>query len=225
MKYIACGRIHPERAAVNIPFTEWNSDEVSYSFWSHESQFIIKIDDPSIDGSVSAHLTTEHLTQMIVNSLGFKYGAKYTPEIIQVISEDDDWSVPGVKLDELHLDGHEIIGRTLDASRVNLHFRFAVRDYLAAITESIDCPFLCYRAIESVAKKFSTSSGNTNWNPMHSALGTKKEDINSLAELAKTIRHGNWGEFKSTTQQQRVEILLLTRKIILLYLEHIESYS
>jgi hypothetical protein len=55
---------------------------------------------------------------------------------------------------------------------------------------------------------------------MHEALGTNKEIIDrTVKDYADPIRHGNWINAKATTSQMRWDMLSLTRKILLSYLD------
>jgi hypothetical protein len=74
----------------------------------------------------------------------------------------------------------------------DLFFRLAVRDYLRALTDPIDCPTYCYRAIEAVERAFAHGSGLGNgWAPLHAALGTDKNTIESVVkDFADPVRHG-----------------------------------
>jgi hypothetical protein len=56
---------------------------------------------------------------------------------------------------------------------------------------------------------------------MHAALGTDKIMIdNTVKQFADPIRHGNWGAARQTDSRERWQMLLLTRNILLKYLDH-----
>ena len=68
---------------------------------------------------------------------------------------------------------------------------------------------------------FEFKTGNDRWDDMHAALGTDRATIESIVKIyADPVRHGNWGHAKRTDSSTRWKMLLLTRDILLKYLEH-----
>jgi hypothetical protein len=97
----------------------------------------------------------------------------------------------------------------------------AVRDFLRAINDPFDCATHCFRAIEGIKSAFSSKTGKDRWDDMHAALGTDRATINStVKDFADPVRHGNWVNAKPTNNETRWKMLLLTRDILLKYLDH-----
>lgn len=230
MKFFAIGRVYPERADVNISKIEWEKEGSKISVFCRSSQLFVVLDDPRVAESSSAHATAEHVCQVFVSALGFVLGCAYKVEITQVVDEDFETIVVGVQQPEVSFGlKDEAVGDMfaplLERSRHDLFLRFAIHDYTSAIVDKLGCAMLCYRAVESLAKSLSGGgTGNTNWSPMHSKLGTTKDEIEgTITVFAKPIRHGNWAELKPMSIQERMNALLLTRSIIVRYLDYSDS--
>lgn len=226
MKFIATGRVHPERADVHFKEVKWELGESKISVSCVSSQLFAVIDDPRVSDYLSAHGTAEHVAQIFLSSLGFLLGCGYKAEITQVIDADQNSIVVGVQEELVRFDvGGETFGtmflEVLQLARNDLFLRFAIQDYTNAITDNLGCAMLCYRSIESLAKSISGGgTSNTDWAPMHKALGTNKDMIeNTITTFAKPIRHGNWSELTPMTSEQRVNVLQLTRSIISHYID------
>jgi hypothetical protein len=116
---------------------------------------------------------------------------------------------------------HDVVfHRAFNLANRDLFFRLALRDYLRAIVDSTDCATYCYRAIEGIKSAFVSKTGKDSWQPMHDALGTNRETIErTIKDYADPIRHGNWIAAKTTDSKQRWDMLLLTRSILLSYLD------
>ena len=100
----------------------------------------------------------------------------------------------------------------------------ALRDYLRAINEVADCATYCYRAIESIKASFVFKTGVDSWDQMHSALGTDRATIAlTIKDYADPTRHGNWIGARPTDRWTRWNMLVLTRDILVKYLDHEQS--
>lgn len=225
MKFIAIGRVHPERAAVDIKEIVWEFEGSKISVSCMCSQLFVVIDDPRVVDCLSAHGTAEHLAQVFLSSLGFLLGCGYKAEITQIIDEGNNSIVVGVQRPEVRFDVADdafnaMFDEVIGLVRKDLYLRFAILDYTSAIVDKVGGAMFCYRAIESLAKSISKGGPvNTNWTPMHEALSTSKDIIEeAITSFAKPVRHGNWAEFKSMTEEQRVNMLRLTREIITKYI-------
>lgn len=228
MKYIGVGRVHPERASVYINHIEFPSEHGLVTFFCGASQINIMLDHAHVHDFLSAHATMEHIAQVYVSAIGFALGCGYRVEITQVTDENNNIYVIGVQREEVSFEQEEqqaVAAVAAEIARKDLHFRFAMQDYTNALVDHVDCAHLCYRAIESIAKAVGkTRDKNTNWMAMHAALGTNREMIDStITDYAATARHGDWGKFKSTSNDQRVEILKLTRSILTAYINYVQS--
>jgi hypothetical protein len=192
------------------------------------SQITVVLELASIDGWATAHIVAEHFAFIVVGALGFSLGSGYSVELIQVTEEDGTPHVFGVRPTSDTPDstlGFEPIGPILNRAFLlanqNLFFRLALRDYLRAINDPTDCPTYCYRAIESIKSAFVSKTGMNRWDDMHAALGTDRATIEAtVKQFADPIRHGNWVNARHTDSRTRWQMLLLTRDILLKYLDH-----
>jgi hypothetical protein len=231
MKFTAVGRIHPERTAVYIDTIRWQKESSTLTFRCDASQISIQVDDDRINNLISAHGTAEHIAQNFASTLGFLLGCSYRAEITQIIPEEHHPFTFGVQREELKFsfseeDFNAAFSELINLVRHDMPLRFSIQDYTQAINDKLGCAMYCYRAIESIAKSIggNTRKGNTNWPPLHETLNTSAEEMTSkVTSFAKIVRHGNWNEFKSTNEQQRLDMLLLTREIICRYIDHLKK--
>ncbi len=194
------------------------------------SQLTVVLDVPSIDGWISAKIVADDVANILVGSLGFSLGSGYSVELIQVSEEDGTPNVFGVRPEgetpgqTLRIDPYiTIFNRAFRLSGRDVFFRLALRDYLRAITDVIDCATYCYRAIEGIKSAFVSKSGVDRWDDMHATLGTDRDMItNTVKNYADVVRHGNWVNAKPTNKVERWKMLSLTRDILMKYLDYEE---
>lgn len=229
MKYIATGRVHPERADVNFGPVAWAiPDQGQVVARCESSQVTIILDLSTIGGFVEAYLEAEQYAHMAVGALGFSLGCGYSVELIQITEEDGTPHVFGVRPsgaapgETLAFVAHEqIFRRVLELANRDIFFRLAVRDYLRAFADALDCATYCYRAIESLKSSFAASGHSDAWAAMHAALGTDRSSIEATIKLfAEPVRHGNWVSAKLSGSLDRWKMLTLTRLTLAKYLEH-----
>ena len=232
MKYFVTGRVHPERAQIMISPIEWQIPEDGrVTVHCDSSQISICLELGSIDGWITAKFAAEHFAMIVVGALGFSLGSGYSVEIIQVTEENGTPHVFGVRPEgevpkqELRTLGFEqyipIFNRAFHLANQDIFFRIALRDFIRGINDAMDCATYCYRAIESIKSSFVFSTGNDSWDDMHSQLGTNRDDITTIVKnYADPVRHGNWAQAKITNYQDRWEMLLLTRQILVRYLDY-----
>jgi hypothetical protein len=227
MRYVATGRIHPERADVSFNPIEWRVERDGRIVASCDSsQVTVLLDLASIDGFITASIAAEHFAQLVVGALGFSLGSGYTIEIVQVTEEDGTPHVFGVRPTvegggTLGFDPYlPIFRRAFERSNRDVFFRLALRDFLRAINEVQDCATYCYRAIEGIKSAFVAMTGNDRWEDMHAALGTDRASIEeTVKQYADPVRHGNWIDLKPTDSLIRSKMLVLTRDILMRYLD------
>lgn len=221
MKYTGVGRVHPERASVYISTIATMSEHGLVNFRCDASQIFITIDLPKVTDVRSAHATMEHIAQTYVNALAFGLACGYTAEITHVADSNQNFVI-GVQEESLVFADKEfelVVTGAVDLALDNIFFRFAVQDYTKAITDYIDCPYLCYRAIESLSKSFGQDKDKSNWAAMHAALGTSRDSIDKhIKPFADVLRHGRWEKAGGSTHEQRIEALKVTRDFLLRYM-------
>lgn len=220
MKYTVIGRALPERANIQFEEITWRSSaQIAVSVKCEASQVTVTVDDTRVDGDISAFVTAEHIASTIVSCLGFALATSYSVELVQLVG-DSGTQVVGKRIEGLMFDEPGgIFERATMLARLDLHFRFAVSDYTAALSRPIDCGFLCYRAMESIKSSFGSAQGRTPWEVFHQALGTNQAEIlEKVKSFADPVRHGNWEELPQTSAAQRFAMLSLTRDILERYL-------
>lgn len=229
MRYVATGRVQPERADISFSRVEMRLGEREKAILSCDSsQLTVVIDSPDIDGWITAMIRAEELASVVVSAAGFSLGSGYSVNLIQITEEDGTPHVFGVRPSnpENHEDNlgfseqTEILNRALKLTAIDVFFRMAVRDYLQAMTDVSDCAMYCYRAIESIKSSFELASGNDRWDEMHEALGTNKTTLYEvIKDYADPVRHGNWIKAKSTDSLIRYKMMALTRDILKSYMD------
>ncbi len=230
-KYVITGRVHPERADVSFGRVGMTLADGSTAFASCDaSQLTVYLDAPRLDGWIAAMIVGEQIATIFVGALGFSLGSGYSVEIIQVTEEDGTPHVFGVRPADpesgktLGVDPHiDVFNRAFRLAGQNVFFRLAIRDYLQATTDVTDCATYCYRAVESIKSAFVFESGVDRWDEMHRTLGTDRENITkTIKDFADPIRHGDWINEKYTDKFIRWRMLLLTRDILMKYLDYKE---
>ena len=231
MKYIVTGRVHPERADISFSRVELKLPNGGTAIASCDaSQITVALDIPSLDGWISGMIVADDVANIIVGAVGFSLGSGYSVELIQVTEEDGTPHVFGVRPEgekpgeTLAVEPYiGVFNRAFRLAGRNIFFRLALRDYLQAITDVTDCATYCYRAIESIKAAFVLKTGVNRWDDMHAALGTDRNSITStIKQFADPIRHGNWVNAKPTDKFMRWRMLVLTRDILVKYLNHEE---
>ena len=228
MRYIATGRIHPERADIHFSRIELQLEGNGKAMVQcYASQVTVIVNSPSIDGWISAFILAEQLAHIIIGALGFSLGSGYSVELIQITEADGTPHVFGVRPtgvagENLGFDPHILIlNRAFHLACRDIFFRLALRDFLRAITDTADCATYCYRAIESIKSSFVSKTGVDHWDDMHAALGTDRASItHTIKDYADPIRHGNWINAKPTDGVIRWNMLLLTKHILGKYLDY-----
>ena len=222
MRYLVTGRVHPERADVNIsPMTSIVDGGGTIFLVCESSQLTVAIQDVApIDGYKSAFILAEGWASTALAALGFSLGTGYSVELIQVVEEDGKTHVFGTRPGNLHFDDRgSIFLSAVKLAGHDLFFRYAIQDYVRAIRDSTDCAFYCYRAIEGISSAFEFIHPGKGWPEMHAALGTSRPAIESKVKaFADPVRHGNWPTMPTTTSAQRNEMLELTKDVLSRYL-------
>ncbi|MFA5901766.1 MAG: hypothetical protein WC829_21935 [Hyphomicrobium sp.] len=230
-RYVVLGRVHPERADVRFTTISLGIGSTGKAQVSCDSsQLAVVLTDCGFDGFLSAYIAAEQFASLVTNALGFYLGTGYSIELIQIVEDDGTPHVIGARPNGP--DG-EILGlpedealfeRALRLSVSDVFLRFAIADYIRAITDIGDCGTYCYRAIESIKSACAFTAKIDSWQPMHDALGTSRDEIEQIVKkFADPVRHGNWIELPPTTGVERYTMLKLTRNILLSYIAHIDK--
>ena len=222
MRYVVTGRVQPERAAVRFdPIELQVLDQGRVVVQCESSQITVRLDLTSTDGWVTAYVQAELYASMVISALGFSLGFSYSIEIIQATQEDGTPHVIGVgpngegEPSPLGFTQYgPIFSRAFKLANQNVFFRFALRDFLRAIKDPFDCATYCYRAVESIKSVFAGG-----WDEMHAELDTSREKIDTIIKVyADPVRHGNWAEAPALNSAERLQMLTLTRDILVNYL-------
>ncbi|KAB2942536.1 MAG: hypothetical protein K8F92_02475 [Hyphomicrobium sp.] len=221
MKFIASGRVHPERADIRFDKVGGSfGDGGLLSIGCESSQLSVVLDLPDM-GSEGARLVAQHYATMFVSALGFSNGCGYSAEIVQLFDEHGTAYVFGVQPTDDERNGlgfgaqTEVFTRAVLLAADNIFFRLALRDYSRALAEAEDCASYCYRAVEAIKSAFGS------WEEMHTALHTDRKAIDErITTYAAPVRHGNWASTKPAEGRVRWEMLSLTRGILSAFLEY-----
>lgn len=221
MKFVATGRVHPERAEVSFGEIQGFIDGGgALSVVCDASQIFVAIDAPSVSDIISARIVAEDFAQMALDSLGFALASAYKAEIIQVIPDGGKPVVFGVRAEGLTFERPQVLfNAALSLAGRDMYFRLALRDYLGALSDVKDCATYCYRAIEALKSAFATQDDAKGWQQMHVALGSTREFIvDEVKQYADPVRHGNWIQARPTTAAERGRIVHATRWLLARYL-------
>jgi hypothetical protein len=226
MKFIAIGRVYPERADVRFSEYSQSNETSSIKLFCWASQLSIHVDDPRIDSLPSARLIAEHYGQTFLSALGLACGGGFVVEITQILNYEGGVDVLGVRDESLeHPDFVSVYEAAIKLGMKDVYLRFAMLDYTRAIHDIAGSAYSCFRAIESLATAIGGSNNkSSNWKSFHDALGTTKEEVDRLVkDHADPIRHGNWAELSDMTWEQRHLMLLYTRDVLIRYISYREG--
>ena len=228
MRYIATGRVHPERADIRFNPIEWQIPDYGRVVARCEaSQITVVIEATAIVGWPTAGIAAEHFAAIVVGALGFSLGSGYYVEVLQVMEEDGTPHVFDVRPagaapdDTLGFDPNgPLFHRALQLATANVFFRLALRDFLRGLKDPIDCAMYCYRAIESIKAACVFKAGGDGWEDMHAALGADRASIDAtIKRFVDPVRRGSWIEAPTTDANTRWQMLVLTRDILLKFLD------
>jgi len=227
VRYIATGKILPERADIRFPPIEWRiPDEGSVVAHCDASQVTIVLDLPAIDGWATAYLQARHFGLMTVGTLGLALGGAYSIELVQVMAENGNPHVFGAEAvgrlpeETLRLDQPEtIFTRGIELANKDVHFRLAIRDYLRAIEDAVDCAMHCDRALDALEAGCAARDG-TAPQPLEAVLGIEPGAIDRLVRpYATPVRVGPRFNAPPTDNDMRWRMLRLVREALLKYLD------
>jgi len=152
-------------------------------------------------------------------------GASYTVEnywkdtgFVSHISPDQAPAVETADIEE---------GSIYDLVSQNSQLRYAVRDFNHGLIYSQDCPYLFYRAVETLARLVCGKDDFQNltrrdWKAFHKRVGTKYDDLKELHDFARRRHHEPQAHFTGHQHlaMMKAARLFLTRTIEYLLAEH-----
>lgn len=218
------GRVHPERANVNI--SGLPSMQIGFSPGAL-LEANVRVDVSQVTARVSGTLHPDPATernaigsvaQLLVDVLGFTNGCGYTVEIIGS-NRKGGTTIFGCDIPALAADplpepaSFEVIASLLltDSERKRLPLRRALGDFRRAILEPDDTPFHCYRAVEALTFFFDPERSR-GWPALRGALHLGEAWIKTeLKDPADRIRHGQAME---VTGDDRLRAFRASRTVI-----------
>src|SRR5260370_34289872 len=149
MRFTAVGRVHPERADVNIERKVWfPTTGGQVALCCEASQLCISGELPDINDHVTAFIVAKSSAQIAVSAHGFALGTGYSVEIVQLIDDSGKSWVFGVRPGNLNFSPwQDVFNLSANLAKQDFFFRFALQDYCQAISSEIDCASYCYHAI------------------------------------------------------------------------------
>jgi hypothetical protein len=139
----------------------------------------------------------------LLDSLGLHLGAALEPEMTGG-TLDDVATLGGLTRlgaygtqDGVPRVGGETLFPTWVLSGSNPFARFALADVRHALRFDEDCPFFCYRALDSLRQHYAETteakSEKASWEKLRAELGIERTEIMALKALADSRRHGAAG--------------------------------
>jgi hypothetical protein len=212
------GVVHPESGGwrLNEPWTVTAEDGSSVQIMLAGSQYSMRIategpdniDAAKKDGSFVTWVNEvvyghQPLLRGLLDALGLHLGARLDPEMtggtiegIGLIGSMPLMAAFGT-LSGPPLVGGETLLPTAMMAITNPFARSALADVSNALRFDEDCPFFCYRTLESMRKHYAATtdakSEKKSWEALRSDLGVDRAEINALKDFADTRRHGGAG--------------------------------
>lgn len=150
------------------------------------------------------------LTQTVRQGVGLSYTVESlwrgTDDVVHAVPD----SVP--RAEPININDKEV-GNLIGG---HTPLRYAVRDFNQGLVYREDCPFLFYRAIETLARVVCNKSdgklSGKDWNTFHKQIGTKRGDMKELHTIEKSHRHGTHTYFtrdQHLTMMKTVDLFLI----------------
>lgn len=227
MRYIATGRLHPERAGIGFSPIEWQiPGQGAVVIHCEASQVTIIMNLDSIDGWATAFQQAKHFGSLVVSALGFAVGEACRLELIQVSEESGFPHVFGAAPVGRPQNGtlavetpDAIFNRMTQQANQDHEFRVALRDYLRAIDDAVDCPYYCRRVVETVLTACGVRALPEGSSAMQ-ALGLDPKHLETtITRFATPMREGGVTELRGTDIPTRWAMLTLARDTLIRYLD------
>lgn len=219
------GVIHPGRLGWTL------EDSVRFEFYGATCELFVRraVFNFFIEGDRPEDLATflnhvHSIIQAALDSLGFFMAAPIRGEILSMI-------IDGVELHHRDLQWEQLLPEGSNKARVEgvqlqpfmrtalgeSAVRLAIADLRSALESPGETVMLSFRAIESIRHWYldgeadDDAARKRSWVALRTQLSISREEIKPLEELATSRRHG--GE-PFATEQQRLDALLLARKVV-----------
>ena len=210
--YVFSGKVHPERANVNISPIKFEFGESDPNFkgkatiaisWSQIS-LILNIES-NVDLPTMKN-TMEHMIRFIVDSYGYISGRGYDVELTSVVDPNNNQTVFGVGIDDLEAIQNQ---RPLPFSDIvklafqSKQLQHALNNLRESIRSPWDTGFFCYRAIECIRQDFKQADDKdekASWDNLNKNLRIEKTYAEQLRKYALPQRHGDMPEMTGVEQ-------------------------
>ncbi|MEF8842132.1 MAG: hypothetical protein V5A62_10985 [Haloarculaceae archaeon] len=234
-RYVFHGVIHPQRTGLDVPskvVTTVQRGEHQGEAEVHINASIITVTF-ELEGRLERidylRELVENVVQSVVDPICFLTGLKFSPEITSVLYPNGESQTFRVKIDEV--ENAVTDGRVIDEVRritslyegeSGNYLRRAMADFHMALDAAHETGFYCYRAIESIKQNFHSEERSTaqSWRVMRNTLNIDRDDITYIKQFEDPRRHG---DVRDISGQSRVEMLLLTREMILKFINYLSE--
>jgi hypothetical protein len=213
------GVVHPEAGnwwlhAPDWKTTAFDGSEIDVTLAASAYSMTIKTEGPDdieasiADGSFLTWLNEviyghQPYLRLLLDSLGLHLGATLEPEMkggtvqgVAIINSMTAMSAYGTVGGASSVGGATLVP-TAAIAMTNPFARFALADVRHALRFDLDCPFFCYRALDSLRQHYAATTGakseKASWEALRTDLGIQLADIKALKQFADTRRHGGAG--------------------------------
>ena len=228
--YQFTGRIHPERANVNlsaqklgvgIPSLGWKG---TVTVFVGASQIFVTFEgEPPVTNIPTLRNSAQNLAQDFANAFCYEFGYAYTAEITGLVSDESEYQVFGVDYGAIAETEQQralpLDKRLLALVLTSFPLGRAISDLRSAILEPRDTAFHCQRAIESLRHHF-TGERREQWERLREALNVTEETLRSIEEAGRAQRHGEVAEM---TAADRDTAVLLAWRVIDRFVAYLDN--
>jgi hypothetical protein len=231
MKYILLGQILPSSPPVNLLSEVVTFGGIECIFKCTNSQVEIEMSGDGLNGN-TAYFGGKEIGEIVVSTHSFAYGGSFNLNIDSIENDQGETHKIKATASELMEEGpDETYEGLISLALKDIYVRSAIKDYVSALSNQVECGFLCYRAIETIKNRIlldfpEIKKDNAQWSKMHEVLKTNGEEIKRIVKVfADPVRHGNYYSLKPIGYQDRLNIHYLTRGIIYKYKKYLEELS
>ena len=212
------GVVHPESGgwSLNEPWKVTAEDGSSVQIMLADSQYSMRIttegpdnvkaaiaDGSFLDWLHEVFYGHQPLLRGLLDAMGLHLGARLDAQMTSGTVEGIGiiWAMPymaafGTVNGPPRLGGETLVPTAMLAI-TNPFARSALADVSNALRFDEDCPFFCYRTLESMRKHYAATtdakSDKKSWEALRTDLGIDRAEIDALKEFSDTRRHGGAG--------------------------------